>query len=95
MEDEQLRGAKLVEKEKLIELLNQRDEASHYTIAGVPIRKGTEGNNICVLEHHNQVNHKAIRALLAQIRARGKKAVVYDPSGEFTQEFFREVRILF
>ena len=90
MEDEQLRGAKLVEKEKLIELLNQRDEASHYTIAGVPIRKGTEGNNICCVGAPQSGKSQAIRALLAQIRARGKKAVVYDPSGEFTQEFFRE-----
>lgn len=90
MEDEQLRGAKLVEKEKLIQILEGRDDASHYTIAGVPIRKGSEGNNICCVGAPQSGKSQAIRAFLMQVRGRNKKAVVYDPSGEFTQEFFRE-----
>ena len=90
MEDEQLRGAKLVEKEKLIEILEGRNDASHYTIAGVPIRKGSEGNNICCVGAPQSGKSQAIRAFLMQVRGRNKKAVVYDPSGELTQEFYRE-----
>jgi len=89
MEDEQLRGAKLVPKEKLNELILNNDDASPYTIAGVPLRKGTEGTNICFVGAPQSGKSQAIRAMLAQIRKRNKKAIVYDPSGEFTQEFFR------
>ncbi|ENG7912479.1 type IV secretion system DNA-binding domain-containing protein [Acinetobacter baumannii] len=89
MEDEQLRGAKLVPKEKLNELILNNNDASPYTIAGVPLRKGTEGTNICFVGAPQSGKSQAIRAMLAQIRKRKKKAIVYDPSGEFTQEFFR------
>ncbi|ENW02936.1 type IV secretion system DNA-binding domain-containing protein [Acinetobacter beijerinckii] len=90
MEDEQLRGAKLVEKEKLIELIQTNKDASPYKIAGVPMRKGTEGTNVCFVGAPFSGKSQAIRALLAQIRGRGKKVICYDPSGEFTQEFYRE-----
>lgn len=90
MEDEQLRGAKLVEKEKLIELIHNNKDASPYKIAGVPMRKGTEGTNVCFVGAPFSGKSQAIRALLAQIRGRGKKVICYDPSGEFTQEFYRE-----
>src|SRR5690606_27060324 len=73
MRDEQLRGAKIVPKERLIELIKARDDASPYQIAGVPIRKGTEGNNICYVGAPQSGKSQAIRAFLEQIRARGKK----------------------
>ena len=89
MSDEQLRGAKLVEKETLNEMLVNRNEVGKYKVGGVPIRKGTEGNNICFIGAPQSGKSQAIRALLEQIRANNKKNVVYDPSGEFTQEFYR------
>lgn len=90
MEDEQLRGAKIVPKDRLIQMLKERNDASPYTIAGVPIRKGTEGNNICCVGAPQSGKSQAIRAFLSQVRNRNKKAVIYDPSGEFAQEFYRE-----
>lgn len=90
MKDEQLRGAKLVSKEELKNLLLQKKDNSHYTIAGVPLRKGSEGNNIVFIGSPQSGKSQSIRAFLEQIRNNGKKAVVYDPSGEFTQEFYRD-----
>ncbi|EPL0898438.1 type IV secretion system DNA-binding domain-containing protein [Acinetobacter lwoffii] len=90
MEDEQLRGAKIVPKDKLKQMLKDREEEGEYTIADVPIRKGTEGNNICFVGAPQSGKSQAIRAFLEQVRGRNKKAVIYDPSGEFTQEFYRE-----
>lgn len=90
MEDEQLRGAKLVPKDRLKELLKERKDESPYVIADVPMRKGSEGNNVCFVGSPQSGKSQAIRAFLAQVRQRGKKGVIYDPSGEFTQEFFRE-----
>lgn len=90
MEDEQLRGAKLVEKDKLTELILSRNDASPYKIGGVPMRKNSEGANVCFVGAPQSGKSQAIRSFLEQIRSRNKKVVVYDPSGEFAQEFFRE-----
>jgi type IV conjugative transfer system coupling protein TraD len=90
MEDEQLRGAKLVDKEQLKLLLKERNDESPYSISGVPMRKNSEGNNVCFVGSPQSGKSQAIRAFLEQVRGRKKKAVVYDPSGEFAQEFYRE-----
>ncbi|MFC6631625.1 type IV secretion system DNA-binding domain-containing protein [Acinetobacter beijerinckii] len=74
----------------MIELIQTNKDASPYKIAGVPMRKGTEGTNVCFVGAPFSGKSQAIRALLAQIRGRGKKVICYDPSGEFTQEFYRE-----
>lgn len=90
MSDQRLRGADLVTGEELKRILIDENDASRYEIAGVPIRKNSETLNIILAGAPGSGKSQQIKALLRQIRANGKRAVVYDPSGEFTENFFRE-----
>lgn len=90
MTDNVLRGATLLTGQELKALLEARDDTSPYTIAGVPMRKGSE--NLHTLVAGAQGTGKSLQffAHMKQVRARGKRAIVYDPTGEYTQAFFRE-----
>lgn len=90
MADERLRGAEKVEIKTLVRLINEDDNASPYNIAGVPMVKGSEPLNIALAGAQGVGKSQTFHSLMRQIRARGKKAVVYDPTGAFTSEFFRE-----
>lgn len=90
MTDNVLRGATLLTGQELKALLEAREDTSPYTIAGVPMRKGSE--NLHTLIAGAQGTGKSLQffAHMKQVRARGKRAIVYDPTGEYTQAFFRE-----
>lgn len=90
MADERLRGAEKVEKETLINLLHKEGVASDYSIADVPMIKGTEPLNIALTGAQGVGKSQNFHRLMRQVRAKGKKAIIYDPSGDFVQEFFRE-----
>lgn len=90
MKDERIRGASLVEGEQLKQMLADRDDASCYNISGVPMRKGSETLNILIAGAPGSGKSQQFLALFRQIRAQKKRAIVYDPSGEFTQALYRE-----
>lgn len=94
MSDQRIRGAKLVTGEELSSLLKIENDASEYTIAGVPMRKGSETLNFMLVGAPGSGKSQQIKAFLRQIREKGKRAIVYDPSGEFTEAFYREGRDL-
>lgn len=90
MADERLRGAEKVEKKTLIRLINEDDNASPYHIAEVPLVKGSEPLNIALTGAQGVGKSQTFHSLMRQVRAKRKKAVIYDPTGAFTSEFFRE-----
>lgn len=90
MADERLRGAEKVEKKTLIRLINEDDNASPYHIAEVPLVKGSEPLNIALTGAQGVGKSQTFHSLMRQVRAKSKKAVIYDPTGAFTSEFFRE-----
>lgn len=90
MQDNQLRGAKLVEGKELARLVRQRNEASPYEIAGVPMRAKSETLHTLFAGAQGTGKSQQFFALMKQVRARGKRMIVYDPTGEFTQAFYRE-----
>ena len=90
MQDNQLRGAKLVEGKELARLIRHRDEASPYEIAGVPMRVKSETLHTLFAGAQGTGKSQQFFALMKQVRARGKRMIVYDPTGEFTQAFYRE-----
>ena len=90
MQDNQLRGAKLVEGKELGHLIRHRDEASPYEIAGVPMRVKSETLHTLFAGAQGTGKSQQFFALMKQVRARGKRMIVYDPTGEFTQAFYRE-----
>jgi type IV conjugative transfer system coupling protein TraD len=90
MQDRRLRGAQLVEGNELKRLVERREDASPYVIAGVPMRKGSETLHTLIGGAQGTGKSQQFFRLMAQVRARGKRAIVYDPTGEFTKAFFRE-----
>jgi type IV conjugative transfer system coupling protein TraD len=90
MQDRQLRGARLVAGPELATLVRQREEASPYEIAGVPMRLKSETLHTLFAGAQGTGKSQQFFALMKQVRARGKRMIVYDPTGEFTQAFYRE-----
>ncbi len=88
--DKQLRGAQLVEGPELAKLLRSRADASDYLIAGVPMRHGAETLHTLLGGAQGTGKSQQFFAMMKQIRARSKRMMVYDPTGEYTQAFYRE-----
>ncbi|MDB5771022.1 MAG: Conjugal transfer protein trbL [Burkholderia sp.] len=92
MEDTRLRGAQLVDGPELRQLMEARDDCSPYLLAGVPMRKGSETLHTLIGGAQGTGKSQQFFRLMRQVRARGKRAIVYDPTGEFTKAFYREGR---
>ena len=90
MLDEKLRGASLVTGDDLKSLVEHNNEAGEYTIAGVPMKAGSEVTNILFAGAPGAGKSQSLFDLMTQIRAKKRKAIVYDPSQEFMQIFYRE-----
>jgi type IV conjugative transfer system coupling protein TraD len=88
--DQQLRGATLVDGQTLTRDLEARNDCSPYRLAGVPIRKKAENLHTLIAGAQGVGKSQQFFSLMTQVRARKKRAIVYDPSGEFTAAFFRE-----
>jgi type IV conjugative transfer system coupling protein TraD len=89
MTDEHLRGARIVSSEALTKEIEARDGASPYVLAGVPMRKGAETLHAMFGGAQGTGKSQLFFELLDQVRARGRRAIVYDPSGEFTATYYR------
>jgi type IV conjugative transfer system coupling protein TraD len=90
MTDDFLRGSSLVSGEELTSLLQGRDDCSPYLLAGVPMRAKSETLHTLIGGAQGTGKSQQFFVLMKQLRERGKRAIVYDPTGEFTQAFYRE-----
>lgn len=90
MQDARLRGAQLVKGPELAKMMEAREDTAPYSIAGVPMRKGSETLHTLIGGAQGTGKSQQFIRMMQQVRARGKRAIVYDPSGEFTKMFFRE-----
>ena len=90
MQDARLRGAQLVQGPELAKMMEAREDTAPYSIAGVPMRKGSETLHTMIGGAQGTGKSQQFIRLMQQVRARGKRAIVYDPSGEFTRMFYRE-----
>lgn len=90
MGDEVIRGATLIHPDSLKALYRKQNKENVYEIAGVPIAKGTETLNFMLVGSPGSGKSQQIISMMKQVRAQGKRAIIYDPSGEFTQFFYRE-----
>ncbi|MBI3530559.1 MAG: type IV secretion system DNA-binding domain-containing protein, partial [Betaproteobacteria bacterium] len=73
----------------MIALAKASRVAYDFTLAGVPIFRETETDHILVCGAPGSGKGVAIKELLDQIRARGDRAILYDPSGEYVQVYYR------
>ncbi|KVZ51316.1 type VI secretion protein [Burkholderia ubonensis] len=89
MKDTQMRGATLATGPELKRLLEKADDASPYQLAGVPMRKKSETLHTIITGAQGTGKSQQFFALMKQVRERGKRMIVYDPSGEYTAAFYR------
>ena len=89
MKDDHLRGGKSTTGEGLRNLLIDNGEASSYSVANVPLRKNSETLHFLLAGATGTGKSVAILELLDQIRTQGKRAAIYDPTGQFIEHFYR------
>ncbi|MDR0564874.1 MAG: type IV secretion system DNA-binding domain-containing protein [Azoarcus sp.] len=89
MRDSHVRGASLVDGSELKRQIDANGDGSPYEIAGVPMRRKSETLHSLFAGAQGTGKSQQFFALMRQVRRRGKKTIVYDPTGEFTQEFYR------
>jgi hypothetical protein len=89
--DTRVRGASLIDltTPQSQQLLRSKTPAGALTIGGVPIDFGDEQQHILLSGAPGTGKSVEIKKALRTIRQRKQKAVVYDPSGEFTSMFYR------
>lgn len=89
--DSRIRGAGLMDltSNATLELLRSKTPETAITIGGVPLDPGDEQQHILLAGAPGTGKSVEIKKALRTIRARGQRAVVYDPSGEFTSMYFR------
>lgn len=88
--DEVVRGSEFVEASAVRKELKQGDKTSGVTFGGVPLEKGKEVLNMMVSGAIGTGKSVAITEALVQIRASKTKAIIYDPSGEYIERFYRD-----
>ena len=89
-EDEFIRGASLVEGQQLGKLILENNEASPITIGGVPTKRGAEMLGTMISGAVGTGKSVSILEVLDSVRTQRKRAIVYDPTGEFTEYYYRE-----
>ncbi len=87
--DEFIRGQKIVPSEALAEYVSEYDNPSPIKIGEVPIPAKLLARNILAVGSMGTGKSQAILHMMDQARAWGKKMVIYDKTGEFTQKFYR------
>lgn len=93
--DMHVRGAKLIEKDELIKLVHSIDKtrgwngASDYTLGGVPVAKDRSTMHYWIVGATGAGKSQALHPLLGGARGKGKCAVVYDRTLEFSKRYFR------
>jgi type IV conjugative transfer system coupling protein TraD len=88
-EDQHIRGATLAPMETVVALAKASKLAYDFTLAGVPIFRDAETDHVLVCGAPGSGKGVAIKELLDQIRARGDRAILYDPTGEYVQVYYR------
>jgi type IV conjugative transfer system coupling protein TraD len=87
--DEIVRGAEFAERDEVAKELEKAGKASQVRFAGVPLEKGKEVLNTMVSGAIGTGKSVAISEALEAIRHSRAKAVVFDPTGEYIQRFYR------
>ncbi len=67
-----------------------REAAGGVEVAGVELRPGAECEHFLFTGSPGSGKSTAIKEVLDQVRARGQRAIVFDPSGEYIEPYYRE-----
>lgn len=91
--DRFVRGQRVVAPEDVTALIPS-DDRSPFTIGGVPIPSSKLARNVLCVGSMGSGKSQEILHLMDAARASGKKAVIYDLSGEFVERYFQEGDVL-
>ncbi|CAM4390506.1 MAG: Coupling protein TraD [Legionellaceae bacterium] len=84
-------GDRLAENAEVISLIKKRGETS-LAIGNIPLPKEVECRHFLIHGSSGTGKSVTIRHLLAQIRARGEKAIIFDKCGDYMRYFYEEGR---
>lgn len=90
--DEVVRGVVFVEPKTVVDELRKSKQASNVTFAGVPLEKGNEVLNTIISGAIGTGKSVAISEALEQVRLSRAKAIIFDPTGEYIERFYRPDR---
>lgn len=88
-ENNLLKGDSILSCDETKKLIFKNEDNSDLTLAGLPLIKNTETAHIFFHGTTGSGKSNAIKELLDQIRARGDRAIIYDKSCSFLEEFFQ------
>jgi type IV conjugative transfer system coupling protein TraD len=86
----ELTGQMRVSVKKINKLLHKKKMASDYTIAGVPLLKGSEVQHILLAGTTGTGKSICFQELMDQVRSKKQRAIVYDIEGAFIPKYYRE-----
>lgn len=88
-EDVLLKGDKILQKEVTKKFIHKQQLASDINLAHLPLIKNTETAHLLFHGTVGTGKSNAIKELLDQIRKRGDRAIIYDKSCNFLEEFYQ------
>jgi len=88
-EDTLLKGDTISSKETVAVLIKKQNMASDLVLGGLPLIKNKETSHILFHGTIGSGKSNGIKELLEQIRRRGDRAIIYDKSCNFLEEFYR------
>lgn len=88
-DDVALRGDSFVTKEAMRKLMESRKINSDLVLAGLPLVKNKETAHFFFHGTTGTGKSNAIKELLDQIRKRGDRAIIYDKSCNYLEEYYR------
>jgi len=84
-----IRGSQLTSAKKIARQMKKANIQSTLSIAGCPIPSGDELQHFFIHGTTGSGKSQCIQQLLRQLREQGKRAVVYDKSGDLLRIFYR------
>lgn len=88
--EEFVRGGKLVEPKELAKEIKRKTKTAGMTIANIPIPQESEPAHFLIVGAPGTGKSVTYNEMGQVIRKRGERAIIYDPSGQMVEHFYRE-----
>jgi type IV conjugative transfer system coupling protein TraD len=85
----QVDGQEMIEPKTLRQLLKKAGRASPFKLAEVPLVEGCETKHLLLAGTTGSGKSVAMQELMAQVRQKGQRAIVYDIDGAFIPTYYR------